>query len=128
MPKAALTPYKTCTTVILELLPLGHPSIQQAAQKLSIPVRTLQRRLHDVGLTYSELVDQVRCEAACHLLTAENLCMAEITAALGFSDPSNFSRAFQRWKGMLPSQYRARSRINGAKILDKVELQADGAK
>jgi len=128
MPKTNPIPHKTCTKVILELLPQGHPGIQQAAQKLNVPVRTLQRRLHDAGLTYSELVDQVRCKAACRLLAAESLCMAEVATALGFSDPSNFSRAFQRWTGMSPSQYRAGSRIDAVKTLDKIELQVRGAK
>ena len=107
MPKSNPIPRTTYKKTILELLPQGHPAIQQAAQKLNIPVRTLQRRLHDAGLTYSELVDEVRCDAACRLLMAESLGMAEIATALGFSDPSNFSRAFQRWKGMSPSEFRA---------------------
>jgi AraC-like DNA-binding protein len=91
---------------IFELLPKGHPSIVCAARQFGIPVRTLQRRLHDAGITYSELVDKVRYDAACRKLKVTHMNIADIANALGFSDPSNFSRAFQRWSGMSPSEYR----------------------
>jgi AraC-like DNA-binding protein len=55
--------------MIRELLPVGHPTIDRAAQRLGTSVRTLQRRLHNAGLSYSELLDEVRCDAACRLLT-----------------------------------------------------------
>lgn len=128
MPKTNTIPRTTYKKIILELLPQGHPVIQQAAKKLSIPVRTLQRRLHDAGLTYSELVDEVRCDAACHLLKTEGSCLADIAAALGFSDPSNFSRAFQRWKGMSPSEFRTKLPVKRAKNPHNDGLQANGAK
>ena len=110
MPKKASPTRSRYKRVIHELLPLGHPNIEYTARRFGIPVRTLQRRLHDVGLTYSELVDEVRYESACRMLKAQRVSVAEITIALGFSDPSNFSRAFQRWSGMSPSEYREKRR------------------
>ena len=98
----------TFRRLILELLPTGHPTIGRTAQRLGIPVRTLQRRLHNAGLSYSELVDEVRCDAACRLLSSPCARVADIARALGFSDPSNFSRAFVRWTGISPREYRHR--------------------
>jgi len=94
--------------LILDLLPAGHPTIDRAARRYGIPVRTLQRRLHEVGLSYSELVDEVRFEAACRLLDDPQARIADVAAALGFTDPSNFSRAFVRWTGLSPREYRRR--------------------
>lgn len=94
--------------LILELLPVGYPTIDQTARRFGIPVRTLQRRLHDTGCTYSELVDEVRFDAACRLLADPQARVAEVSVALGFTDPSNFSRAFARWTGLSPREYRCR--------------------
>lgn len=94
--------------LIRELLPSGHPTIDRAARRYGLPVRTLQRRLHEVGLTYSELVNEVRFEAACRLLDDPQARIADVAAALGFADPSNFSRAFVRWTGEQPREYRRR--------------------
>jgi len=62
--------------------------------------------LYDAGITYTQLVDEVRYATACRMLKVMHMNMADIANALGFSDPSNFSRAFQRWSGMSPSEYR----------------------
>jgi AraC-like DNA-binding protein len=94
--------------LILDLSASGHPTIQRAARVLGIPVRTLQRRLNDAGLTYSELADEVRFKAACRLLEGPHTRVADIAASLGFADPSNFSRAFLRWSGVSPREYRRR--------------------
>jgi AraC-like DNA-binding protein len=54
--------------LILDLLPTGHPSIVIVSERCGIPVRTLQRQLHNAGITYRELVDEVRFDTACRLL------------------------------------------------------------
>jgi AraC-like DNA-binding protein len=94
--------------LILDLLASGHPTIQRAARVLGIPVRTLQRRLSNAGLTYSELADEARFKAACRMLEDPHIRVADIAASLSFADPSNFSRAFLRWSGVSPSKYRRR--------------------
>ena len=87
-------------------MPLGHPGIRLAARKFGISERTLQRRLHDAGYSYSELVDEVRYATACGMLKDTQMSMTDIARALGFAHGSNFSRAFHRWSGMTPSTYR----------------------
>lgn len=78
-------------------------------------VRTLQRRLLDFGLTYSQLLDQVRLETALRLLERSEASLAEASLAeaalaLGYSDPAHFTRAFVRWTGEAPSAVRHRMR------------------
>jgi AraC-like DNA-binding protein len=91
--------------IIFDLLPTGHSSIATASRRCGIPVRTLQRQLHDAGVTYSQLFDEVRFEAACRMLPNPTRHIADIETVLGYTDQSNFSRAFQRWTGISPSQY-----------------------
>lgn len=97
-----------CRKLICRLLPTGYLTIEQVSNKLGIPIRTLQRRLDAAGYTYSQLVEAVRLEHACRLLTKSDARMVDIAALLGFRDPSNFNRAFQRWTGLTPKQYRCR--------------------
>jgi AraC-like DNA-binding protein len=86
----------------------GHPGIDSVAVSTGINVRTLQRRLAAVGLTYSRIVDQVRLEAALSLLEDRGLTLAEIASALAYADPAHFTRAFVRWTGTTPGAYRCR--------------------
>ena len=86
----------------------GQPTIAQAAATAGTSVRTLQRRLLDLGLTYRELLDEVRLETACRLMERSETSLAEVAAALGYADPANFTRAFQRWTGKTPSAFRRR--------------------
>lgn len=93
---------------IVALLPKGAPSIRRVAMVENVSVRTLQRRLAEAGYTYSQLVEEVRCDRACHLVADPKARMCDISAALGFSAPSCFTRAFRRWMGMEPRAYRHR--------------------
>jgi AraC-like DNA-binding protein len=68
--------------------------------------RTLQRRLELEGTTFSEVLDRARLEAARGLLADRDLPLAKVSARLGFSDVATFSRAFKRWTGMPPGQWR----------------------
>jgi len=88
------------------LLSAGYPAVEQGARYVGVSVRTLQRRLHRQGLTYSALVERVRHEEACRLLQANSRSIAEIAMRLGYTDPSHFSRAFRRWEGVCPRAYR----------------------
>ena len=91
---------------IAALLSRGYPTIERTARALDCSPRTLQRRLHEEGLTYGELVDRVRAEAARRLLNDPHLHLYEIASALGFADPSSFSRFFRRMIGVAPREYR----------------------
>ena len=81
--------------------------IQHAAEMARMGVRTLQRKLRAEGLIYSDLVNRVRFQEAGKLLVEPNMKIAEISHSLGYSDPANFTHAFQRWSGITPSTYRA---------------------
>lgn len=76
------------------------------AEKLSMSPRTLQRRLDKQGVVYADLVDEVRTELAKTKLQASDLSLPEIGFLLGFSEQSSFNRAFKRWTGKTPREYR----------------------
>lgn len=96
--------------VIRELMSLGHPGIERASKRINIPVRTLQRQLHNAGLSYSDLVHYVRYKTACDMLKGTDVNIADIASALGFTNASNFSRAFVSWAGMPPRKYRQQNK------------------
>ncbi len=83
------------------------PMIGRVARLLNTSVRSLQRKLQQDGTNYNKIVDEVRYETACRLLDAPDTSIAEVAAALGYADPSSFSRSFARWSGMQPRTYRA---------------------
>jgi AraC-like DNA-binding protein len=85
----------------------GYPHIELAAELLRTNTRTLQRRLAEAGLSYSRLVDDVRMHTASSLLAETDRPMLEISRRVGYSDPSNFARAFHRHAGESPTSYRA---------------------
>ena len=71
------------------------------AEQLAVSERTLRRRLESEGLTLRELADDVRRERADAML-ASGSSVKETAFALGFSEPSAFSRAYKRWTGTRP--------------------------
>jgi AraC-like DNA-binding protein len=79
------------------------------ARRLHVSPRTLHRRLADDGTSYRDLRDAVRRERAMHLLEKTDKSIAEVAAALGYSEPSAFFRAFVAWTGVAPSLYRKRN-------------------
>ena len=88
-------------------------NIELVAETMGTSVRTLQRRLRAMGLTYSEVVQRARRSAAQQLLRDRSAGIGEIARALGYSDPAHFTRAFHRWTGCTPRDYRARSAAAG---------------
>jgi AraC-like DNA-binding protein len=73
-------------------------------------VRTLQRRLHIAGVTYSTVVDQARFQIASKHLATSARPSKEIAESLGYSDASHFARAFRRLTGLSPQEYRQQCR------------------
>ncbi len=94
---------------LLDLLPDGPPSQQQVAEALHISNRTLQRKLKDEGTSFSELLQDTRTQLARKYLGRGSRSVVETAYLLGFSEPSTFSRAFKRWTGMAPAEYREQS-------------------
>jgi AraC-like DNA-binding protein len=73
---------------------------------IGLSARSVRRRLADHGTTYSELVTQVRLSIVKELLEEPDSKIIDAAAAVGYSDPSHFSRAFRRVGGVTPRQYR----------------------
>jgi AraC-like DNA-binding protein len=93
--------------LVLERYRVGWPTIKQMADLAGVSVRTLQRRLAAGGQTYAQVVDQARAELAAELLSDTDCTPREIAAELGYSEPNNFARAFKRWTGKTPDQFRS---------------------
>jgi len=87
-------------------LPEGGATLPRAASQLGVSVRSLQRRIAEMGTSYSELLAEVRIDTACHLLTESDERVADIAAHLGFASPSSFSRTFVRLMQIQPAVYR----------------------
>lgn len=92
--------------IIEEALPSGIPGVGQVAEHLGMSTRTLKRRLSEKGLTFRDLVQQIQKEMSTLLLKSSQQSMAEIAFQTGFSEQSAFNRAFKRWMGQSPVDYR----------------------
>ncbi len=93
-------------SIVGELLATGYPDLPTVARIAGIPVRTLQRRLACAGLTYSDLVLEIRLARARELLGDRSRPIDEIASALGYADAANFTRGFKKRAGMTPTEYR----------------------
>lgn len=82
---------------ILEMMPSGTFDVTRVARAVGLSRRTLHRRLRERGLTYQDLVDDLRRQAALRLLEARQHTLMEVAFLVGFSDPSSLRRACQRW-------------------------------
>ena len=100
---------------IARLLVKGETGIEHLAKSTGTSVRTLQRRLRDAKVNYSELQGDVRKTLALNLLENETLALGEIAFSLGYSEVSAFNHAFRRWVGQSPGDFR-RSRAAGSKV------------
>ncbi|MCY1338428.1 putative HTH-type transcriptional regulator [compost metagenome] len=87
--------------------PGNFPDLDSAARALHTSGRSLRRHLAQMGTSYQQVLDDVRKRLALEYLGSTHLPLFEIASLLGFSDPSNFRRAFRKWTGKLPSDYRA---------------------
>lgn len=93
-------------SVVGTLRMAGALAIEKTASDLGISSRTLQRRLQREGVSYSEVVEKSRLEVSCIMLADPSMRVYEIATSMGFADPSSFSRAFRRWTGVSPMEYR----------------------
>ena len=92
---------------LVDLLSSAQFSQQDVADSLHMSLRTLQRKLAEENTSYKEILEETRRELANQYLRQGYLSVSEVTYLLGFSEPSNFARAFKRWTGHTPSEFRA---------------------
>lgn len=82
------------------------PTIEEVAQELGIPSWTLRRKLNEEEASFQEIVDEMRRDVALSYMRNTELSFGEISYLLGFSTPGAFQRAFKRWAGTTPGEYR----------------------
>ncbi|MEE4659423.1 MAG: helix-turn-helix domain-containing protein [Halieaceae bacterium] len=82
-------------------------SLPAVAKSLGVSPRSIQRHLGREGLSFFELHDQCRYHTAVNELTGSDKPVTDIAFDLGYTDPSNFTRAFRRWTGVCPVEFRA---------------------
>ena len=92
---------------IIQLLPTGDCSRDAVANGLNMSPRSLLNKLEQRNTSYKEVMENLRTALALQYMEQPNMPITEITFLLGFSDSSSFSRAFRRWTGKSPSDYRA---------------------
>ena len=84
----------------------GFPSLNVTARLFHLTPRTLHRRLLEEGTSFKTILEEVRHTLAVAHLQAGHLSIEEIAYTLGYTDIANFRRAFKRWEGMPPAQFR----------------------
>jgi AraC-like DNA-binding protein len=92
--------------IIIDQLPSGNVTDESVARVLYMSSRKLQRQLQSAGTTFATLLNKTRQDLAQKYLRDQDTSMTEIAFLLGFSESSAFSRAFKRWVGVSPSEYR----------------------
>lgn len=90
----------------LRAAPEALPTLEAVAASLFMSSRTLKRRLQDLNQSFRELADEELKGRACQLLEETELPVSEVAWRLGYGDVSNFGRAFKRWTGLSPKDYR----------------------
>jgi len=83
----------------------GDTRIESVARELATSGRTLQRRLSSEGVSYQELLDDARREAAERYIRESTLAIGEIAYLVGYAEPAPFHRAFKRWFGTTPEEF-----------------------
>ncbi|MFK7971678.1 MAG: AraC family transcriptional regulator ligand-binding domain-containing protein [Bacteroidia bacterium] len=93
-------------TSILNMVKPQFPTITQVADQLQLSVRTLQRKLKAEGFTFQDVIEQLRQEFAKDYLSRPELSIGEIAFLLSYAEASAFVRAFKRWTGKTPGDWR----------------------
>ena len=112
-------------SALLEMLPAGQSSIEEAADRLAMSKRSLQRRLAEESSSYQEVLNATRRELAHSYLSRSSASLVEIAYLLGFQDGNSFIRAFRGWTGQTPGEYRL-SRMEGSHPVQERGLASGG--
>ena len=95
-----------CIQKLLRQTPGQFPNAETMAMQIGLSVRTLSRQLKAESTSYKAIVDNIKQEMASDYLSNTCWSLDEIAYLLDYSDPSNFARAFKKWTGQSPRQYR----------------------
>ncbi len=110
---ASLPPVGAFATVVRteieRMLSDGEPTVQALAKRLRLSARTLQRRLASEGVSVTDLIDSTRRQIAVEMLSTTALPITSVAFMTGFADSSGFHRAFVRWEGVTPGEFRSRA-------------------
>lgn len=98
--------FRSLVVFIETLLVESYPDVNLAAEAAGISTRTLQRRLANMGLSYTKVVNDTRMGLATRWLVTTDMPIKEVADALGYGDASNFTRAFRCQTGVTPKEYR----------------------
>ncbi len=93
-------------STLMSILHTGESSMDVVAEKLGQSRQTLYRNLKDEGVTYEQVLDELRRKLALDFLAGKKVSVNETAYLVGFSDPASFSRAFKRWTGVSPREVR----------------------
>ena len=96
--------------LIKESLPVGEAQLDLTGRKLGLSSRTLQRKLQEEGTSYQELLEETQRTLAELYLQKPEIAICEVSYLLGFAQPSAFHRAFRRWTGLTPGEFRQTQR------------------
>jgi AraC-like DNA-binding protein len=91
---------------VLIQLPCDQRSAEMVAEHMHVSTRHLRRKLSDESTTFQKVLDEMRCELAKDYLSHTQLPLDEVAQLLGFSETTNFRRAFKKWMTVSPTQYR----------------------
>jgi len=85
-----------------------YPTLDQLAQRVNMPERTIRRKLTMEGTSYKDILSDVRKQIALELIAAGDASMEKIAEKLGYSEVAGFYHAFKTWTGTTPARYRNR--------------------
>jgi AraC-like DNA-binding protein len=94
---------------VRDALPAGSCSVRRCSRELGTSIRTLQKRLAEHALKFSDIVERQRIEFAKQSLKSTSNTLSELAYSLGYADQTSFGRAFKRWTGLTPKQFREQS-------------------
>ncbi|HVK99723.1 MAG TPA: AraC family transcriptional regulator [Dongiaceae bacterium] len=97
------------TEAIRRRLSSGRVTLEQLAEDMGLPSRTLQYQLETEGTSFRQLLDEVRAERARFYLQDPDMTLVDVSFLLGYSEQSPFNKAFKRWTGETPGEYRKRA-------------------
>ena len=95
--------------LLVPILHTGEATVEMIASKLGLSRQTLFRKLKAEGVTFGQVLDELRHQMALYYLNGKRVSVNQTAYLLGFSEPAAFSRAFKRWTGSSPRIYVSRS-------------------